>query len=101
MWSKLTFGKHDGKTLPQVILTDPDWFFWAIEKRVFDNWPALRVEANDILQKARRIKIPKPDPENWRSSILCSLTENSHASKSLTRPDLATSVRVLPLVILT
>jgi hypothetical protein len=66
MWSKVKFGKHHGKTLPQVILSDPDWFFWAIEKGVFDNWPALRDEANDILQKASRIKINKPDPKNWQ-----------------------------------
>jgi hypothetical protein len=99
MWSKLTFGKHDGKTLPQVILTDPDWFFWAIEKRVFDNWPALRVEANDILQKARRIKIPKPDPENWEIEYIMQpdrkfscfqvvdATRPSHVGSSITARD--------------
>jgi len=28
-WSTLPFGKHKGKTLPQIVFADPDWFFWA------------------------------------------------------------------------
>ena len=67
MWSKLEFGKHDGKTLPQVVLSDPDWFFWVVDNGVFDHTPpALQAEAKDVLRKATRIKIPKPDPENWQ-----------------------------------
>jgi hypothetical protein len=34
-WSTLNFGKHAGKTLPQIVFADPDWFFWAIETNVF------------------------------------------------------------------
>jgi len=34
-WSILPFGKHKGKTLPQIVFTDPDWFFWAMEENVF------------------------------------------------------------------
>jgi hypothetical protein len=30
-WAKIGYGKHTGKTLPQIILSDPDWFFWALE----------------------------------------------------------------------
>jgi hypothetical protein len=30
-WTKLNFGKHKGLTLPQVILKDADWFFYAYE----------------------------------------------------------------------
>ena len=72
MWKKLKFGKHEGKTLPQVILSDPDWFFWAIEKNTFDSW-GLRDEANDIRQKAIQIKIPKPNPENWEIEYFMTL----------------------------
>ena len=32
-WTTLTFGKHDGKTLPEIIIKDADWFFWAIANR--------------------------------------------------------------------
>jgi hypothetical protein len=35
VWIPLWFGKHKGKTLPQVVFADPDYFFWAIEKRKF------------------------------------------------------------------
>jgi hypothetical protein len=28
-WAILTFGKHAGKTLPEVFLEDPGWFFIA------------------------------------------------------------------------
>ena len=28
-WTQLTNTKHKGKTLPQVIFNDPDYFFWA------------------------------------------------------------------------
>jgi len=34
-WSILKFGKHKGRTLPQVLFQDPDWFFWAVENDKF------------------------------------------------------------------
>jgi hypothetical protein len=102
MWSKLEFGKHDGKTLPQVVLSDPDWFFWAIDNGVFDHIPpALRAEAKHVLRKATRIKIPKPDPENWQIKYIMDPMEKFHASRLLRRPDISTWVRVLPPVLLT
>lgn len=58
-WSELRFGKHSGKTLPQVIFSDPDWFFWAIDNKVFDNkGPLVKKEAADIERKATSIRIP-------------------------------------------
>lgn len=65
-WTSLNFGKHEGKTLPQVLWSDPDWFFWAVESNVFDKRPSLKSEASDLSSKARRIKIPdgiEDDPE--------------------------------------
>ena len=64
-WSTLKFGKHEGKTLPQIILHDPDWFYWAHGNSIFKS-PNLAEQASEIADKASRIKIPKPDPENWR-----------------------------------
>ena len=63
-WSTLRFGKHEGKTLPQVVLHDPDWFFWAIGHNIFRD--QIAEEAQEIASKATHIKIPRPDPENWR-----------------------------------
>jgi len=50
------FGKHKGKTLPQIVLTDPDWFFWAVEQGIFNRSAQLKGEASDVRRKARRIK---------------------------------------------
>lgn len=63
-WSELTFGKYKGKTLPQVVLCDPDWFFWAITLPRLQEWRGN--EVRETAYKACHIKIPKPDPENWR-----------------------------------
>ena len=63
-WSPLPFGKHMRKTLPQVALSDPDWLFWAVGNGKI--YGSLADEAYEIVRKATRIKIPKPDPENWR-----------------------------------
>ena len=56
-WTIIDFGKHQGKTLPEIVLKDPDWFFWAVEHNVFAT-PALKAEAADICRKATRIRIP-------------------------------------------
>jgi hypothetical protein len=64
-WATLPFGKHKGKTLPQVILHDPDWFYWAHGNSIFKS-AILAEQASEVADKASRIRIPKPDPENWR-----------------------------------
>lgn len=56
-WSELAFGKHKGKTLPQVLFSDPDWFFWACENNVFKG--EMKKEADDIYKKARHIRVPQ------------------------------------------
>jgi len=63
-WTPVKFGKHKGKTLPHIILTDPSWFYWAFGDGIFRD--ELDEQAADISCKACYIKIPKPDPENWR-----------------------------------
>ena len=54
-WTKLDFGRYERKTLPQILLHDPDWFFWAFESGAFKG--RLAVEATDLNKKARRIKV--------------------------------------------
>jgi hypothetical protein len=66
MWSAVNFGKWSGKglTLPQIILRDPDWFFWALKNNAFKG--GLRAEAEDLGRKATHIKLPEPNPSGWR-----------------------------------
>jgi hypothetical protein len=62
-WSTVNFGEHSGKTLPQIVFVDPDWFFWAVEKGdVFRG--SLIHEAGIIDARARAIRIPNNSAEN-------------------------------------
>jgi hypothetical protein len=54
-WSVVPFGKYEGKTFPEIIVRDPDWFFWVLPKL----YGRLGTEARDLARKARSIKIPK------------------------------------------
>lgn len=60
-WTPLPFGKHFGETLPCVAMTDPKWFLWACEEDIFRD--QLNDEANDILDKISRIRLPGRDGE--------------------------------------
>jgi hypothetical protein len=63
-WATLTFGKHAGKTLPQIILSDADWVFWAVNKGVLKG--RLNDQAAKLVERARAIKIPKRNPKRWQ-----------------------------------
>jgi hypothetical protein len=65
MWTRLNFGKHSGRTLPQVVLSDPNWFFWAVSNGVFDGRLKFEAEANVLEGRARNIRIPKRHPKEW------------------------------------
>ena len=56
-WSVVGFGKHKGKTLPQIVFSDPDWFFWAMENKVFAGKGSLDTEAVKINELSRKIQI--------------------------------------------
>jgi hypothetical protein len=60
-WTTVNFGKHRGKTLPQIILSDPNWFFWAATIL----YGPLMAEAARLVMRARNIKIPKSNPKKW------------------------------------
>src|SRR3981081_787769 len=64
-WTTLNFGTHAGKSLPQIIVSDADWFFWAIHAGVFEG--RLAAEAEDLVKKATAIKIPKPHSKRCRA----------------------------------
>lgn len=62
-WTVVNFGKYrdKGKSLPQILFDDPDWFFWAYSEGVFNNKGGLQQEADDLYQKATTINIPDND----------------------------------------
>jgi len=55
-WSAVPFGKYQGKTLPEIIVRDADWFFWILPKL----YGKLADEAEALARRARAIKIPNP-----------------------------------------
>jgi hypothetical protein len=57
----MPFGKYQGLTLPQILFTDPDYFFWL--KRVLKG--ALATEAKELARKACRVRIPKEPAESF------------------------------------
>jgi hypothetical protein len=62
-WSNVTFGKHKGSTIPQLVFSDPDWFFWACESGAFTGKGSLLQEAKYVYPRACAIQIPEKDGE--------------------------------------
>jgi hypothetical protein len=60
-WTTIPFGKHQGKTLPQIVIDDADWFFWILPRL----YGQLKSEADDVARKASKIKIPRRNPRKW------------------------------------
>jgi len=58
-WTKVQKGRYRGKTIPQIIFSNPDYFFWAYEKKDFFEGKLLE-EAREVYRKATSIKIPQP-----------------------------------------
>ena len=52
------FGKFTGKTLPQVVFADLDYFFWLHDENILHG--RLRLEAEEIHRKATAIRLPQP-----------------------------------------
>ena len=46
-WTPLNFGQYSGKTLPHILLTDPDYFFWAHGEDVFKGQLASEAEVQN------------------------------------------------------
>src|SRR3954469_13070981 len=54
-WSEMPFGKYVGKTLPQILLQDLDYFNWVQPKL----YGPLASEARDLRRKATSIRVPE------------------------------------------
>jgi hypothetical protein len=67
-WTVVDFGKYrgKGKTLPQILFSDPDWFFWALGQGVFKG--ALATEAAELDRRARNIRVPPDENGNARDA---------------------------------
>jgi hypothetical protein len=88
MWSILNYGRYKDKmSLPEVVLHDPDYFFWASDTGAFAKrgFP----EARGLAEKARHIKIPKPDGEHWGVQYSFARTDIFQGSKLAQGPVLA------------
>ena len=57
-WSPLEFGKHRGRTLPQLMFVDPDYFFWLHSIQFLESNPYLSDESEQIYSRSRAIRIP-------------------------------------------
>jgi hypothetical protein len=55
----LPFGKHAGRTFPEVVIKDPDWFFASREQGHFKGKEAIEAEADEVHWKACAIRIPQ------------------------------------------
>ena len=84
-WTIVNFGKHKGKTLPQIVLKDPDWFFWAMEDSVFEKRGRLKQEANEICGKATKILIRKRHPEKWDVEYILDFHTGKFVSMEIVR----------------
>jgi len=58
VWTEVNFGKWKGKgkTLPQIIVSDPDWFFWAQGNGALKG--VVGPEGEALVRRSVSIKIP-------------------------------------------
>lgn len=64
-WSAVPFGKYQGKTLVEIVVQDPDWFFWMVPKL----YGKLGRQAQDLARKSRPSKFRNLQPTAGRSNI--------------------------------
>ena len=59
-WLDLRFTKYKGRSLPEIIFLDPNWFFWSCEQKIFKaNINEMLVsQADSLFKKATHIKPP-------------------------------------------
>ena len=80
-WTVLNFGKHRGKSLPQIIFDDADWFFYGYESGYFKN--GLAREAQEIYRKARSIRVPQRNGQRMLVEYIIDRTTGKFATMNL------------------
>lgn len=60
-WTKIFYVKKElrGKTLPEIVIKDPDYFFFCYEKNFFEG--EFKSEAITIYKRAQAIRIPNSE----------------------------------------
>ncbi len=71
-WSIVEIGEYrgKGKTLPQIVLENADWFFRCFDTGQFKGKGELEIEAEEINRKARSIRIPQGQDEDLVAEYL-------------------------------
>lgn len=64
-WSTIEFGRYSGKSLPQILFIDADWFFNGYEKGYFRKDHAD--EAAEIYRRSSAIRVP---PRNGQEMLV-------------------------------
>lgn len=59
-----------GKTFPQIIFNDPDWFFYCYHRGDFNNNPSQKSQADFVYNRARNIKIPNNEHANLKAEYV-------------------------------
>jgi len=86
-WAVVTFGKHYGRTLPEIVFHDPGYFFWAIREDVFRGRAGLEREAKLIDQRARRIRVPSDGAGTPKINYVFSRFDGRFSHLKLVSPD--------------
>jgi hypothetical protein len=85
-WTTIRFGrfKDAGMSPPQVLLSDPDYFYWALRGGAFKGRQAYQAAFLSI--RASQIRPPRPNSSEFQFAILldesCSLSEIRLVRKS-------------------
>jgi hypothetical protein len=66
-WLPVPFGKHIGKTLPELLINDPSYFFWALAKGIFLG--KLSHQAQIVAARARHVLPPISEPNDHQYAM--------------------------------
>lgn len=68
-FTPINFGKHQNKTLPQIVFSDLDYFIWAFNEEVFKS-STIKKEAAYVYQRIKGIKIPRDNHDEYEVEYL-------------------------------
>jgi hypothetical protein len=80
-WTTIRFGKYRGKSLPEIIFDDADYFFFLYENKFFHY--DLAKEAEVLYRRARSIKVPSRNGQKMLVKYLSYFDKISKKDKFL------------------
>jgi hypothetical protein len=72
-----------------VALHDPDYLFWLVDENILRDDPWLRLKADELARKARNIRLPRRDPQNWCVLYFCNRRGTLAGVEIIQKKDLA------------